>query len=257
VTLVCPSCGNQDLTPAGHGTQRLERALAELFPHARILRIDRDTTRRRQAFAQMRERVDAHDLDILVGTQMLAKGHDFPRLTLVGVVNADQALYSVDFRAGERLFSQLMQVAGRAGRRDLPGEVLIQTAFPRHPVYQAVIQQDYPAFAASALAERREAGFPPYAHQVLLRAEAAMRNAVDAFLAGCAVAGRRLRFRVEIYEPVAAAVARVAGRERGQLLVQSTSRDELQRFLDAWELQIAKIDSGRVRWALDVDPLEL
>jgi primosomal protein N' (replication factor Y) len=257
IVLACPSCGNQDLTPAGHGTQRLERALAEMFPQARLLRIDRDTTRRRHAFEQMRDRVDAHDLDILVGTQMLAKGHDFPRLTLVGVVNADQALYSADFRAGERLFSQLMQVAGRAGRRDRPGEVLIQTEFPRHPVYEAVIRQDYAAFARVALAERREAGFPPYAHQALLRAEAGMRETVDQFLTRCAAIGRRLEFRVQIYDPVPAAIARVAGRERGHLLVQSGAREELQRFLDEWQPQLTAIDTGRVRWALDVDPLDL
>ena len=253
----CPSCGNQYLTPAGHGTQRVEHALTEQFPQARVLRIDRDTTRRRHAFEQMRSRVQAHDVDILVGTQMLAKGHDFPRLTLVGVINADSALYSTDFRAAERLFAQLMQVAGRAGRRDTPGEVLIQTDFPAHPVYQAVCRQDYAAFAQIALAERREVGFPPYAHQVLLRVEAATRAAVDRFLERSAALGRQLEFRVEVYDPVPAPVARVAGRERGHLLVQSTSREELQRFLDAWQPQLAQAHTGRVRWALDVDPLDL
>ena len=253
----CPSCGNLDLTPAGHGTQRVEQALAQLFPAARVLRIDRDTTRRRLAFEHMRQRVQDHDVDILVGTQMLAKGHDFPRLTLVGVVNADSALYSTDFRAAEKLYAQLTQVAGRAGRRDAPGEVLIQTEFPGHPLYQAVQRQDYAAFAQLALAERREAGMPPYAHQVLLRAEASARDAVDSFLGSAARAGRRLGFRVEIYEPVPAPVARVAGRERGHLLVQSGSRGELQSFIDAWAPQLAGREARRVRWALDVDPLDL
>ena len=253
----CPSCGNLDLTAAGHGTQRIEQALAQLFPAARVLRIDRDSTRRRIAFEQMRQRVQDHDVDVLVGTQMLAKGHDFPRLKLVGVINADSALYSTDFRAAEKLYAQLTQVAGRAGRRDAPGEVLIQTEFPSHPLYQAVQRQDYAAFAQLALAERREAVMPPYAHQVLLRAEAPAREAVDRFLGAAAQAGRQLGFRVEIYEPVPAPVARVAGRERGHLLVQSRSRSELQRFIDAWAPHLAGREARRVRWALDVDPLDL
>ncbi|HTS53563.1 MAG TPA: primosomal protein N' [Burkholderiales bacterium] len=252
----CPSCGNLDLTAAGHGTQRIEHALGQLFPAARVLRIDRDSARKRLAFERMQQRIQDHDVDILVGTQMLAKGHDFPRLTLVGVVNADSALYSTDFRAAERLFAQLTQVAGRAGRRDASGEVLIQTEFPDHPLYQAVQRQDYAAFAQLALAERREATVPPYAHQVLLRAEAPAREAVDHFLGRAARAGRRLSFRVEIYEPVPASVARVAGRERGHLLVQSGSRNELQRFVDAWAPCLSTREARRVRWALDVDPLD-
>jgi primosomal protein N' (replication factor Y) (superfamily II helicase) len=257
VPRACPSCGNLDLTPAGQGTQRIEHALAQLLPAARILRIDRDTTRNRRAFEQMRQRVQDHEVDILVGTQMLAKGHDFPRLTLVGVVNADGALYSTDFRAAEKLFAQLTQVAGRAGRRDAAGEVLIQTQFPGHPLYRAVQRQDYAAFAQLALSERREAGFPPYAHQVLLRAEAPQREAVERFLGRAAHAGGQLGFRVEVYDPVPAPVARVAGQERGHLLVQSTSRDELQRFLAAWTPQLSGREARRVRWALDVDPLDL
>ena len=257
VIRACPSCGNLDLTAAGHGTQRIERALAQLFPGARILRIDRDTTRRRLAFEQMRQRVQDHEIDILVGTQMLAKGHDFPRLTLVGVINADAALYSTDFRAAEKLFAQLTQVAGRAGRREAAGEVLIQTQFPGHPLYSAVQHQDYAAFAQLALSERREAGFPPYAHQVLLRAEARTRAAVERFLRHAARAGARLGFRVEIYDPVPAPIARVAGHERGHLLVQSASRGELQRFLCAWTAELSNDGAARVRWALDVDPLDL
>ena len=257
VTRACPSCGNLDLTAAGHGTQRIEHALAQLFPAARVLRIDRDTTRRRLAFEQMRRRVQDDDVDILVGTQMLAKGHDFPRLTLVGVINADGALYSTDFRAAEKLFAQLTQVAGRAGRRDAAGEVLIQTQFPGHPLYHAVQRQDFAAFAQMVLSERREAGFPPYAHQVLLRAEALQREAVERFLGHAAHAGGRLGFRVEVYDPVPAPVARIAGRERGHLLVQSASRDELQRFVDAWTPYLSGREARRVRWALDVDPLDL
>jgi primosomal protein N' (replication factor Y) (superfamily II helicase) len=253
----CPSCGNIDLSPAGHGTQRIEQALRELFPEARVLRIDRDSTRRRSAFQHMRESVRDHAVDILVGTQMLAKGHDFPRLTLVGVVNADSALYSSDFRAAEKLFALLTQVAGRAGRGELRGEVLIQTDFPHHPLYEAVGRQSYTEFAERALSERRELRFPPYVHQVLLRAEALKRDLVDDFLNAAAREARRLQFPVDIYEPVPAPIARIAGRERGHLLVQAASRDELQRFLDNWEPRFAPTSAAQVRWALDVDPLDL
>jgi primosomal protein N' (replication factor Y) len=253
----CPSCGNVDLSPAGHGTQRIEQALSELFPQARVLRVDRDSTRRRAAFQRMRESVHDNAVDILVGTQMLAKGHDFPRITLVGVINADSALYSSDFRAAERLFALLTQVAGRAGRAELGGEVLIQTDFPRHPLYVAVCRQSYNEFAQQALDERRELSFPPYTHHVVLRAEALKRELVDEFLGAAARAAHSLQSTVEIYEPVPAPIARVAGRERGHLLVQAATREALQRFLDAWEPAIAQAQPGQVRWTLDVDPLDL
>jgi len=253
----CPSCGNVDLSPAGHGTQRIELALSELFPEARVLRVDRDSTRRRLAFQRMRESVHDHAVDILVGTQMLAKGHDFPRLTLVGIVNADSALYSGDFRAAEKLFALLTQVAGRAGRGRVAGEGLIQTDFPHHPLYAAVCRQSYKEFAEQALAERRELQFPPYTHQVLLRAEALKREVVDDFLGAAAREARRLRLRVEVYEPVPAPIARIAGRERGHLLVQASSREDLQSFLDAWEPCISNAQVTQVRWGLDVDPLDL
>ncbi len=257
IAALCPSCGNQDLMPAGHGTQRLEQALAEALPDARILRVDRDSTRARHAFEAMQEQVRANEVDVLVGTQMLAKGHDFPRLTLVGIVNADAALYSSDFRAAERLYAQLTQVAGRAGRGDLPGEVLIQTDFPTHTLYEAVCRQDYAGFARAALAERQEAGFPPYAHQVLLRAEAGRREAVDDYLGRAAQDGAALGLDVVIYDPVPPAVERIAGRERGQLLVQAASRAVLQRFLHAWHPCLEARASRAVRWSLDVDPLEI
>jgi primosomal protein N' (replication factor Y) len=245
------------LSPAGHGTQRLEAALSELFPAARVLRVDRDSTRRRAAFARMRESVHEHAVDILVGTQMLAKGHDFPRLTLVGIVNADSALYSSDFRAAEKLFALLTQVAGRAGRGDIGGEVLIQTDFPQHPLYEAVCRQSYDEFANRALAERHELRFPPYTHQVVLRAEALKRDLVDDFLGEAARTARLLHTAVDIYEPVPAPIARVAGRERGHLLVQAASREELQRFLDDWEPHLERAHAAQVRWVLDVDPLDL
>jgi primosomal protein N' (replication factor Y) len=258
IPAACPDCGNVDLVPRGFGTERLERALAALFPTARIARIDRDTTRPRGAFAEVRERMDAGEVDILVGTQMLAKGHDFPRLTLVGVLGADNALYSADFRATERLAALLFQVAGRAGRAALPGEVIVQTDFPSHPLYRALAADDYGAFAGTLLAERRAAGLPPFAHLALVVAEAQRRETVDAFLAEVRRTGRALGREaplVEVFPPVPAMLARRAGMERGQVLAQSSDRRALQRFLPAWREAIAALPSRRVRWALDVDPL--
>jgi primosomal protein N' (replication factor Y) len=257
VAAVCGHCGNQDLAPAGHGTQRIEHTLTQALPGARVLRVDRDSTRRKQAFERIQDRVHAQQVDILVGTQMLAKGHDFPRLTLVGVINADSALFSADFRASERLFALLTQVAGRAGRSELAGEVLIQTDFPHHPLYQAVAQQDYAAFARALLEERRGAGFPPFAHQALLRAEAAQRGLVDAFLSQAADAATTLDSEVEVFDPVPPPVERIAGRERAHLLVQARSRSALQRFLDGWCPKLNVPQARSVRWSLDVDPLDL
>ncbi|HET9046410.1 MAG TPA: primosomal protein N', partial [Casimicrobiaceae bacterium] len=172
VPAACPSCGNVDLLPQGFGTQRLARALADAFPGARIARIDRDTTRTRGAFSEVRARIERGEVDVMIGTQMLAKGHDFPRLTRVGVVGADNALYSADFRATERMLALLTQVAGRAGRAGLPGEVIVQTDFPSHPVYVALTAADYDGFARALLDERRAAGLPPATHAALLTAEA-------------------------------------------------------------------------------------
>ena len=255
--IACAACGNQDLAPVGHGTQRVESFIGARFPGARVLRVDRDTTRAKQAWEDMRALITGNRVDVLVGTQMLAKGHDFPRLTLVIVLNADSALFSADFRAAERLFAQLMQVAGRAGRAALAGQVLIQTEFAHHPLYQALLAQDYESFARIQLAERRRAGFPPSAHQALLRAEASRRDLVFDFLERAAVAGRTLAIPVQIYDPVAAARPRVAGLDRAQLLVQSPSRSRLQAFLDAWYPSLDALAGRGVRWALDVDPLDL
>ncbi|MBE7523915.1 MAG: primosomal protein N' [Burkholderiales bacterium] len=257
----CPSCGNVDLAPRGLGTQRLEAALASAFPAARIERVDRDTTRTRGAFDSVRERVAADAVDILVGTQMLAKGHDFPRLTLVGVVGADHALYSADFRATERLAALLFQVAGRAGRSALPGEVIVQTSFPQHAVHRALASQDYATFARALLDERRAAALPPYAFLVLLGAEAPARADVDAFLAAAAIEAATTRSRigadVEIHGPVPALLARRAGCERGQLVVQSARRGSLSRFLDGFLPALETLRHPRVRWGLDVDPAAL
>jgi len=252
----CPGCGNQDLAPVGHGTQRVEEALARLLPQTRILRIDRDTTRQRRAWRTMRQRIQERDVDILVGTQILAKGHDFPHLNLVGVLNADSQLYSSDFRAAERLFALLTQVAGRAGRGGIQGEVLIQTEFPHHPLYAALRSQDYRAFAEDALAERRQAGFPPFVHQALLRAEAPRLATALEFLGEAARRARALDEHVTAYDPVPAALPRRAGRERAQLLVQAASRQRLRDFLGAWHDALAHSLTTRARWSIDVDPLE-
>ena len=259
IPVACPACGNQDLLPLGFGTQRLERALAELYPSARVLRVDRDSTRRKGSFVAMQRAIAAGEVDILVGTQMLAKGHDFPRLTLVGVLGADNALYSADFRATERLFALLEQVAGRAGRGKLAGEVLVQTDFPEHPLYAALTAHDYDRFATALLAERELLALPPFTHLALLSAEAPQREAVSSFLEQAVEKGRALlrahSLRCEVYSPVAAAMARRAGLERGQVLVQSAERAALHEFLPRWRAQLESLRQRRVRWEVDVDPL--
>jgi primosomal protein N' (replication factor Y) len=205
----------------------------------------------------MRERIRAQEVDILVGTQILAKGHDFPHLALVGVLNADAMLYSADFRASERLYALLTQVAGRAGRGKAQGEVLIQTEFPEHPLYTALRAQDLARFADTLLAERRQARFPPFVHQALLRAEAPELATALAFLDNAKHQGRQLDAQVELYDPVPATMVRLAGRERAQLLVQSPGRSELHAFLRKWRERLAAEKSNPARWALDIDPLEL
>jgi primosomal protein N' (replication factor Y) len=253
----CPTCGNVDLLPQGYGTQRLEQALRQRFPAARIARVDRDSTRNRDAFAKVRNAVEALELDILIGTQMLAKGHDFERLTLVGVLGADNALYSADFRATERLFALLMQVAGRAGRAERPGEVIVQTDYPGHAVYRALAMHDYTRFADELLHERNVAELPPRMRLALLVAEAHAFTDVDGFLREAHDLASSLRDEhpgVEAFAPVPAAMPRRRGFERAHVLVQSRARSALQSFLPAWREAIALRARGRVRWVIDVDP---
>ena len=262
----CPSCGNADLHPVGSGTQRVESVLQERFPDARILRVDRDSTRNKRAWQAMREQIHANEVDILVGTQMLAKGHDFPALTLVGVLNPDSALYSSDFRAAEKLFAQLVQVAGRAGRADKPGEVLIQTAFPEHPLFRALQTHDFEGWAASQLAERQMAGFPPFVYQAMLRAEGKQENEVYRYLNEARTAAVALSHsmgrgpmgqgQVEIFGVVPAAMPRRANHIRAQLLIQSTTRKGLQQFLRAWQPLLDALTAQKLRCSLDIDPLE-
>ena len=254
----CPTCGNQDIHPFGRGTQRLEIWLQEQFPGARILRVDRDSVKSRKQWEAMLERIHGGQADILVGTQMLAKGHDFPKLTLVGALGADAALYAADWRAPERLFAQLMQVAGRAGRAELKGEVLIQTEYPDHPLFAALVDHDYPGFAAQQLKEREQAGFPPYAFQAMLRAESPEMADAIAFLktaAALPVIGDHEN--ILIYDPVPMKLARLANLERGQLLAESHSRPALQQFLPCWREAIQGIKApSKLRWHIEVDPLE-
>ena len=258
VPRACPTCGNQDIQPFGRGTQRIEAVLSERFPQARILRVDRDSAKSRKQWEVLVEQIHAGEADILVGTQMLAKGHDFPKLTLVGALGADAALFASDCRAPERLFAQLMQVAGRAGRAELPGEVLIQTQFPEHPLYAALVKHDFPAFANEQLKEREQAGFPPYAYQAMLRAEAPQIADSLAFLTTArAWPEASAHADVMLYDPVPMRMARRANLERAQLLVESPSRRALQNFLSAWGALLDAIKApSRLRWHLEVDPFE-
>jgi primosomal protein N' (replication factor Y) len=255
----CPTCGNVDLQPLGRGTQRIEESLQQRFPNARILRIDADSTRRKGSAQAALDSVHRGDVDILIGTQMVAKGHDFQRLTLVGIVNPDTALFSHDYRASERLFAQLMQVGGRAGRgtRKEGGsasEVLIQTRYPHHPLYAAVIAHDYDRFAASLLEERRHAALPPFMFQALLRAEAKNLELALDFLHQAA--NLLQNPRIVINEPIPMAMTRVANVDRAQLLVESASRPELQAFLKIWMPELRALKTA-VKWQLEVDPVAI
>ncbi|AKU14595.1 primosomal protein N prime [Azoarcus sp. CIB] len=255
----CPVCSNQDIQPFGRGTQRVEARLVELFPEARVLRVDRDSARTRNQWESLLAQIASGEADILVGTQMMAKGHDFPQLTLVGVIGADASLHAADFRAPERLFQQLMQVGGRAGRAHLPGEVLIQTEYPDHPLYRCLVKHDFDAFAASALDERRAAGFPPFTFQAMLRADAPLLDDALQFLAHA----RRLAQEiapagVRVFDAVPMRLTRLARRERAQLLAEADERAPLQGFLAHWiEVLRGQRTARELRWQLDVDPLEV
>ncbi|QGZ55940.1 primosomal protein N' [Paraburkholderia acidiphila] len=254
----CPECGNVDIAPMGRGTQRIEEALASAVPGARVLRIDADSTRRKGSAQALFSDVHAGEVDILVGTQMIAKGHDFQRVSLVGVLNADNALFSHDFRASERLFAQLMQVSGRAGRAGLPGEVLVQTRYPRHALYHALARQDYVGFANTQIAERRDAHLPPFVYQALLRAEGRTLEAALAFLAQAAEALTAIpgAERVMAYDAVPLTIVKVMNVHRAQLLVESQSRAALQATLRAWQPALRAL-RGVLRWNLEVDPLDI
>ena len=254
----CPRCGNE-LSPVGEGTERVETTLTQLFPGAALVRIDRDVIRRRGDMEAALASVADGRARILLGTQMLTKGHDFPDVTLVVVLAADQGLFGADFRASERLAQQIVQVAGRAGRGDRPGEVLIQSAYPQHPLLHCLIAEGYEGFASLALAERRAAGWPPYSHLALLRADSPVRADAFGFLhAAEAVAPGARGPKLRILGPAPASMARRAGRHRAQLLVESSARPALQSFLAQWVPEIAKLRAPRtLRWSVDVDPAEV
>ena len=257
IPLQCPSCGNADLHPTGHGTQRLEQTLAQLLPTARIARVDRDSISRKNALVEILDKVHNQEIDILVGTQMLAKGHDFPNLTLVGVIDTDSALHSPDFRASERLFAQLMQVAGRAGRADKAGQVIIQTQFPEHVLFNALRSQDYVSYANAMLQEREQVQFPPYVFMALLRAEANDFALVQPFLNHAFKLARDLSTEVTVYDPIRPQMERLKGMERGHVLMQTTNRGALQKLLRNLVSQLrGQAIAAKVRWAIDVDPLE-
>jgi primosomal protein N' (replication factor Y) len=271
VPRACPVCGNLDIAPLGRGTERVEEHLEALFTGTtrpdgqpvRIARMDADTTRAKGALEAQLDEVHSGAVDVLVGTQMVTKGHDFRRITLVAALNADSALFSSDFRAPERLFALLMQAAGRAGRdaaRAAHSEMWVQTWHPGHPLFAALRRHDYPAFARQQLQERENAQMPPFSFQALVRAEARTQDVAQGFLRAASEAAQAAAdaMQVTVYPPVPMAVQRVANVERAQMVVEGASRPALQRFLAEWQpvLQAQRV-KGLIRWAVDVDPLAI
>lgn len=259
----CPQCANEKLYQAGEGTQRIEENLQSNFPEAKLLRIDSDTVARKGELERHLQQARDGEADILVGTQILSKGHDFPNVTLVCVLNVDQNLFNVDFRAAEYLFQQVTQVSGRAGRASKPGEVLIQTYYSANPYFAHVRTHDYDGFASLALSERKLAGYPPYSYLVLLRAESTKAVAPLSFLKQARrfaheTMGTQNIENVQIMDPVPSPMERKAGRYRAQLLIRAPRRQPLHALLNNW---IARIDSEQiarnVRWSVDVDPTEM
>ena len=253
----CPRCGTE-LRPVGEGTERVEATLAQLFPAAPLVRVDRDVIRRRGDIEKALDSVVDGRARILLGTQMLTKGHDFPDVTLVVVLAADQGLFGADFRASERLAQQIVQVAGRAGRGDRPGEVLIQSCYPQHPLLQCLITEGYEGFAVRALEERSATGWPPYSHLALLRADGPSRAEVHAFLREAKAAAPAERNGLRLLGPAPASMERRAGRYRAQLLLEAPARATLQQFLSGWLARVGELrTSRRLRWSVDVDPIEV
>ncbi len=279
VPRACPDCGNLDIAPIGRGTEQIEEQLAGLLADARrpdggavrVARLDADTTRAKGSLESRLAEMHSGDVDVLVGTQMIAKGHDFRRITLVASLNVDGGLFASDYRAPERLFALLLQAAGRAGRdadfvasQGATVELWVQTWYPEHPLFAALAQHDYPAFATQQLEEREAALMPPYSFQALVRAEARTQEAAQALLNLAAQAGAPLpgREHLTLYPAVPMAIQRVANVERAQMLIESDSRPALQAFLAAWQeqLQLARSrpeTKGVLRWAIDVDPLAI
>ena len=257
ISFKCPDCGNQDLTAVGHGTQRVEETLRAFLPKAAVVRVDRDSTAHKNDWADLYRRIADNEIDILVGTQMLAKGHDFARLNLVIVLNADGSLYSADFRAPERLFAELMQVSGRAGRADKPGKVLIQTQLPEHPVFAAVKAQDYAVFAENELSERQMFAMPPFGFQTAVRADAPrVADAMEFLNAAKETLAPLLSASVSQFGAAPMLMVRLAERERAQIFLESTSRQDLHRAVSLWVQVLQQNRDGKIRWSVDVDAQE-
>lgn len=253
----CPDCGNQDLTAVGHGTQRVEETLCAFLPKAAVVRVDRDSTAHKNDWTDLYRRIADNEIDILVGTQMLAKGHDFARLNLVIVLNADGSLYSADFRAPERLFAELMQVSGRAGRADKPGKVLIQTQLPEHPVFAAVKAQDYAVFAENELNERQMFAMPPFGFQAAVRTDAPrVADAMEFLNAAKETLAPLLPASVSQFGAAPMLMVRLAERERAQIFLESTSRQDLHRAVSLWVQVLQQNRDGKIRWSVDVDVQE-
>ena len=258
IPVVCGRC-QQALMPIGQGTERVEETITRMFPDAPLARLDRDTAAARGSIQTVLERVHSGEARILIGTQMLTKGHHFPDVSLVVILNADQGLFASDFRATERLAQTITQVAGRAGRAARAGEVLIQTEYPEHPLLTRLISDGYESFAASALEERREAHWPPFSRLAMLRAEAKDRARLSDFLQTAAERGLRLNdIGVKILGPASALLARRADYFRAHLLIETVNRVELQRFLTRWLPAVEDLPGAQgMRWSIDVDPLEV
>jgi len=255
----CPACKTGELTALGLGTERIEKVLAELFADKTIVRLDRDSTQRKGTLENFLEQINQGDVDIILGTQMLAKGHHFPNVTLVAILDVDSGLFSIDFHAAEKMAQMIVQVSGRAGRAEKPGRVIMQTRQPEHPLLTTLIREGYRSFANNALAERQDAALPPYSYQALLRAHAMDAESPLLFLRAVAESARTLdNGHTLILGPVAAPMAKRAGLYRYQLLLQSNKRQDLHKLLDKLLPQIAKLKlAKKVRWSLDVDPVDL
>ncbi len=254
---ICPTCGNQDLTAIGHGTQRVEETLRQLLPQSNVVRVDRDSTSRKNDWEQLYSQIQNQEIDVLVGTQMLAKGHDFPNLNLVVVLDADGSLFSADFRAPERLFAELMQVSGRSGRADKVGKVIVQTKLPEHKVFQALVKHDYISFADAELAERELFAVPPFSFSIAIRADAYhLQEAMGLLKEAKSLV--ETNDEVSILGPAPMLMARLAKRERAQLFLESTNRQLLHRIAGQFAYLLNQLAHGKRdwRWSIDVDPQE-
>jgi primosomal protein N' (replication factor Y) len=266
----CPDCGNADLKTLGHGTQKLEDAIEEMWPQARVLRVDTDSSRKSKGAEALFQEIHKGNVDIVVGTQMIAKGHDYQNIGLVAVLDADSRLYSADFRAAERLFAQLVQVAGRAGRSgvvgDKGGDIYIETQYPESPIFQYLLRHDVDGFMAFTASEREEAKLPPYSYQALIHAESKSLNKAIQFLAELKVSMKikgLITKELKVYDPVPKPVMRVAGSERAQLLIESANRKVLQEALEIVDQELRQNSQGRIskvariRWLIERDPIAI